>query len=176
MDLSILPFSLLCSSFGVFVDAYSTSVFVKDLGLEFEANPRARRLMAENGPVARFLVEVLFILIFSLSDVFMVGFILSSLFYGVTRGLVGLGNFRSIARYRLLGIARAKEDAKILGERYPTSSHMQKLGFLSLPATLLLLSFIPVVVVQDVAVRSISVGLALYYIADIWYGRPKARV
>ncbi len=165
--------SLLSSSLGFGVDLYSTRVFIKDLGISYEANPLMKKIISRGGLKQTLLIQIPIIVVLALVDSEYPFLLFWGLWFGIARGLIGLRNFQMINRYRMVGIDRFKEQDANLRMMLQNSSARQKIQTILLPTAFLVLCFAAMPFIEDMAANSIIFALASYYSAEIWYGRPK---
>ena len=83
----IFVLSLILSSIGVSLDLYSTSVFMKDLGIEFEWNKRVKFVVSRFGFMTWIFIEAIVIIIFGILDLIMSSIISLVLFGFLQEGL-----------------------------------------------------------------------------------------
>jgi hypothetical protein len=111
LNLLIFLASVVFSSIGVGFDNLTTTMFVRDLGIEFESNALMRMVRERWGYKTWIGIEAIVIVLFGLFDLQ-----LSLLFFGVVwgigRGLVATHNFSIINEYRTIGIEAFREDAR----------------------------------------------------------------
>jgi hypothetical protein len=158
----------------VFIDLYSTHIFIRDLGISYEANPLMKRIIINGGLRKTLLVQIPIIIILGLLDSEYSFLLYWGLWFGIARGLVGLRNFQVINRYRIMGVDRFREQDLQLKSLLQNSSAGQRIRTVLLPATILALCFVAMLFIEDMTANSIIFALASFYSAEIWYGRPRA--
>jgi len=104
--------SLILSSIGASLDLYSTSIFIKDLGIEFEWNKRVKFVVSRYGFMAWIVIEAIVIVIFGILDLILSSIISFGLIWLFARGLVATRNFQIIAEYRTIGIDLFKKNVR----------------------------------------------------------------
>jgi hypothetical protein len=109
LDLLIFSLSIVFSIIGVGFDNLTTTIFIKDLGQEFESNALLRKVREKWGYKTWIGLETIVILIFGFID-FGLNFLFLGIFWGTSRGLVATYNFQNISEYRTIGIEIFKED------------------------------------------------------------------
>jgi len=133
-DLTLFVISVALYSAGAILDNYTTSVFIRDLGIEFEKNKRVRKRIRKHGFKGVLPDEVIFAIGFGLVDAIKVRvnsinlplysqFVFFGLIFLVVRGLTATDNLQKIVEYRAIGIGAYKER---------TGSHRQAFQNISL--------------------------------------------
>ncbi len=176
MDALLFLISAAESSLGVFLDIYSTRIFLRDLGVAGEANPIMRKMISKKGLKATLPIQIVTILILALIDSEFPFLLFWGLWFGVARGLVGLRNFQLITRYRVIGIERFREEQVVWRRMLLGSSTGRKIRIMLLPVSILVLCVICLFLVEDMYVTSILFALVSFYFAEIWYGMPRGKV
>ena len=165
--------SLFSASLGVFIDLYSTHVFIRDLGVSYEANPLMKKIIATGGLKRTLLIQVPVIVLLALVDSQYSFLLFWGLWFGIARGLIGLRNLQVINRYRIVGVDQFKEQDMNLKRLLQDSSTKQRIQMMLLPAALFALCLATIPFIEDMIANSIIFALASFYFAEIWYGRPK---
>ena len=173
LDATLFILSSLAASIGVFVDLYSTHVFVKDLGISYEANPLMKRIMSSGGLRRTLLIQIPIIVILALVDSEYSFLLVWGLWFGIARGLIGLRNFQIINRYQIVGVDKFREQDAYMRRMLGESSTDQKIQTMILPMAFLLLCFAAMPFIENMIANSIIFALASFYSAEIWYGRPR---
>jgi hypothetical protein len=188
MDFTLLSISLFLSSIGSFLDIYTTYIFTRDLGPEFEANKRVRNNIEKHGFRRELLYDVGLVIFVGIIDSLRVYY--SFLFFGLTvfivRGLVATYNFQTIVEYRTIGIDSFKEKVRSKRHAFQNASSVNVIKYV-LPnliealvcfviyALLLAVDF-PLVILS----RYFVLGLAFSFIAiayhSITYYSPRKTV
>jgi ABC-type multidrug transport system fused ATPase/permease subunit len=101
--------SIVFSSVGVGFDNLTTRIFVRDLGIEFEWNPRMRMVRERWGYKTWIGIEAIIVAVFGLFDLSL-NLLFVGAFWGVGRSLFAAHNFSGISEYRTIGIEAFKED------------------------------------------------------------------
>jgi len=166
--------SLSLSSMGVLFDLLTTSIFVEDLGLEFEWNKLVKYIMSRWGyKVWIVCIEIPIILVLAFSDssfslIFPLG-----LSWLIGRGFVASVNLKTIVEYRKIGINEFKAQRLSRKQAFRNLSLSNRL-ILKLPYLigliisitiyiLLLFSSFPTVPL----LRSLSLGLIIIFLMKI---------
>ena len=173
LDSTSFILSLFSASLGVFTDLYSTHVFIKDLGINYEANPLMKKIISRGGLKRTLLVQIPIIVVLALVDSQSSFLLFWGLWFGIARGLIGLRNFQMINRYRIVGVDRFKEQDANIRRLLVESSTRQKIQTMLLPAVFLILCLSAILFIEDMIANTIIFALASFYSAEIWYGRPK---
>ena len=158
----------------MFIDLYSTHIFIRDLGISYEANPLMKRIIMNGGLRKTLLIQIPIIIILGLIDSEYSFLLFWGLWFGIARGLVGLRNFQVINRYQIMGVDRFREQDLQLKSLLQNSSVRQRIRTVLLPAAVLALCFVAMLFIEDMIANSIIFALASFYSAEIWYGRPRA--
>lgn len=129
MNFFLFFISIFLSSVGTSLDLYTTRIFTKDLGEEFEANNLARSVIKRWGERYWLLIEASVVMAFGIIDSMELPFLL--LFLGlvwfVSRGLAGARNLQVIVEYRIIGINSFKEKEKSRRQAFQNVSFNNKL-------------------------------------------------
>jgi len=114
MDFFLFFISIVLSLVGCILDNYTTRIFIKDLGLEFEANKLVRSIIRKYGYKSSLVQEVILVVIIgfidSIKSLSFYGFF--GLFYLIVKGLSAAHNLEIIYEYRTIGISEFKERAE----------------------------------------------------------------
>ena len=104
--------SIILSSIGASLDLYSTSIFIRDLGIEFEWNKRVKFVVSRYGFMTWIFIEAIVIVVFGILDLILSSIISFGLIWLFARGLVATRNFQIITEYRTIGIDLFMKNAK----------------------------------------------------------------
>ena len=179
MDNFLFLISVSLSSLGVLLDDFTSNIFMRDLGIEFEGNPFVRMVANRWGYKTWILFETIVIIIIGLID--SLPSILSSiLFFGlvylVARGLTGTRNLQIIAEYRIIGIDTFKEKVKLSRQAFRKISLNDKIK-LKLPhfleSLICLIAYILLTTTNFpliVPIRSLILGLSLFFLGMVIAG------
>ena len=164
----IFVLSLILSSIGVSLDLYSTSVFMKDLGIEFEWNKRVKFVISRFGFMTWIFIEAIVIVIFGILDLILSSIISFGLTWLFARGLVATRNFRIITEYRMIGIDLFKKNVKSRLKAIQNVSYISKIK-LKLPylveTSICLIIYLLLFTAEFpfiVPMRSLIVGLIIF--------------
>ncbi len=164
----IFVLSLILSSIGVSLDLYSTSVFMKDLGIEFEWNKRVKFVVSRFGFMTWIFIEAIVIIIFGILDLIMSSIISFGLIWFFARGLVATRNFQIITEYKMIGIDLFKKNVKSRLKATQNISYTSKIK-LKLPylieVSICLIIYVLLLTAEFpfiVPIRSLIVGLIIF--------------
>jgi len=117
MDFTLLFISISLSSLGSFLDIYTTYIFVRDLGIEFEANKIVRNVIKKHGYKGILFLQAILIILLGIVDSLKLyySFFFIGLVVFIVRGLVATNNLQTIVEYRTIGIDSFKE--KVMSKR-----------------------------------------------------------
>jgi len=162
---------------GAFLDNYTTRIFMKDLGIEFEANKWVRELVRKYGYKIVLPQEAIIVIAFGILDSSKVfsPFVFFGLMFLIARGLTATDNLRKIVEYRTIGINAYKEKRKSHKKAFQNISSMNKIKYilpclvetficLVIYAMLLFVDF-PLVILS----RYFVIGLVSYFISTAFY-------
>lgn len=111
MNLPIFLASIVFSSLGVGFDNLTTMIFINDLGIEFESNPRLRMVRERWGHKAWLGIEAIIIIVLALIDLQLSLLFLGAV-WGMCRCLAATYNFQIISEYRAIGIGAFRENIR----------------------------------------------------------------
>jgi len=177
MDFTLLFISISLSSLGSFLDNYTTYTFIRELGVEFEANERVRNIIKKHGYRRTLLYEAILVIAFGVIDSLGLyySFILFGFVFLIVRGLVAAYNFQNIVEYRTIGIDLYKEKARAKrqafqkapltnGVKYVLLHLVEALICCVIYAMLLAVDF-PLVILS----RYLVLGLAFFFTASAYH-------
>ncbi len=180
MNVHIFLLSIASSSLGVFLDNFSTNIFTRELGPEFEANPRVRRALLQGKQREQNLRDAATIVLASLVDLFFFqwyGFSIGSLglIYGAARGFTGLRSLNFVAEYRIVGIEERKEYLRKRIKRYRKSSTRYRVQYHLFDLSSATLCLVAAFYAQNIHLRSIPTGWASSRIILLFYSEKNKR-
>jgi len=178
IDLTFLLISVSLYSAGSFLDNYTTRIFIRDLGIEFEANKRVRNLIKKHGYKRVLLDEAIFVIVFGIVDslrLFYSSFIFFGLVFLIARGLTAADNLQKIVEYRTIGVNAYKEKRESQKQAFQNVSSMNMIKYI-LPYlvealicfaiyVILLTTDFPLVILS----RYFVLGLAYFFITRAFY-------
>lgn len=177
MDFALLFISISLSSLGSFLDNYTTYIFVRDLGAEFEANKRVRNVIEKHGYRRELFYEAIVVVLIGIFDSLRLSYsyLLFGLAWFIVKGLTATQNFQNIVEYRTIGIDSYKEKVRSKRQAFQNSSLMNRVEYVLLDlveaivcyviyAILLAVDF-PLVLLS----RYFVFGLALFFTATAYY-------
>lgn len=186
-DLTLFIISMALYSAGAFLDNYTTRIFIRDLGIEFEKNKRVRERIRKYGYKGVLPEEVIFVIGFGILDsinlrvdsinlrLLYSPFIFFGLIFLIVRGLTATDNLQKIVEYRMIGINAYKEKRESHRQAFQNISLMNMIKYI-LPylvealicfviyAILLTVDF-PFVILS----RYFVLGLAFLFISTAYY-------
>jgi hypothetical protein len=179
IDFALLIISMSLSSAGSFLDNYTTLIFIRDLGVEFEANKSVRDTIIKHGYKKALLYEAILITYFGILDSLRLfhSFCFFGLVFLIVRGLVATCNLQVIVEYRKIGINAFKEKVRMHRQAFQNASSIDMIKYilqylvealicLVIYAILLTIDF-PLVILG----RSFIFGLAFFFIATAYFNR-----
>ena len=177
VDFTLLFISVSLSSLGSLLDNYTTHVFIRDLGAEFEANKRVRNVIKKHGYRRELFYEAILVILLGIVDSLRLyySFFLFGLVVLIVRGLTATYNFQTIVEYRTVGIDSFKEKVRSKRQAFQNASLIDRVKYVSLYlvealvcyviyAILLAVDF-PLVILS----RYFVFGLAFFFIAMAYY-------
>ena len=177
IDFTLLFISISLSSLGSFLDNYTTYIFIRDLGAEFEANKRVRNVIKKHGYRREFFYEAILVILLGIVDSLRLyySFFLLGLVCFIVRGLTATHNFQTIVEYRTIGIDSFKEKVRSKRQAFQNASLMDRVKYVLLYLvealvccviyTILLAVDSPLVLLS----RYFVFGLAFFFIAMAYY-------
>jgi hypothetical protein len=139
LNLTLFIISMLLSSLGSFLDVYTTYIGIRDLGVEYEANERARNTLQKHGFKRELLYDAILIIIIGIIDslnprvdsinlrLLYSPFIFLGLLFLIVRGLAATYNLQKIIEYRTIGIDAFKEKSELRKRAFQNISFMNKI-------------------------------------------------
>lgn len=181
MDFTLLFISISLSSAGSFLDIYTTRIFIRDLGTEFEANKRVRNVINKHGYKRELLYEAFLIILLGVADSLRLyySFFFLGLIVFITRGLVATYNLQRIVEYRTIGIDSFKEIVRSKRQAFRNASLLDMIKYVSIYLVEALISFVIYVMLLAVdfplAVMSryFVSGLAFFFVAMAYYSSKR---
>ena len=167
MDFALLFISISLSSLGSFLDDYTTHIFVRDLGAEFEANKRVRNAIEKHGYRRELLYEAILVVLIGIVDSLRLyySFFLFGLVILIVRGLTATHNFQTIVEYRTIGIDSFKEKVRLKRQAFQNSSLMNRVKYVLLYLVEALVCY--VIYAMLLAVDSPLVLLSRYFVSGL---------
>lgn len=177
MDFTLLFISIALSSAGSLLDNYTTRIFIRDLGIEFEGNKRVRDVIIKHGYKREFLYEAIIIILFGIADSLRLvySFFFMGLIFLIVRGLVATYNLKKIVEYRTIGINAFKEKEKSRKQAFQNVSLMNMTKYILeyLVETLICFIIYGILLTIDfplvILCRYFVLGLAFFFIAIAYY-------
>lgn len=177
IDFTLLLISISLSSLGSLLDNYTTYIFIRDLGAEFEANKRVRNVVKKHDYRKEFLYEAILVILIGIVDslrlyysLFLFGLVIL-----IVRGLTATHNFQTIVEYRTIGIDSFKEKVRSKKQAFQKTSLMNRVEYVSLYVVeafvcyiiyaILLAADSPLVILS----RYFVFGLAFFFVAMAYY-------
>jgi len=175
--LEILEFllSLSLSSLGVAMDLLTTSVFVRELGLEFEWNKRVKYIVGKWGfRVWILCLEIPMIVVIAFFDsTYSSSLLFVGLVWFIARGFAACINLRAIVLYRTIGVDKFKEQWKSRNVALRSASFSDKLK-LGLPYLIGLIISLIIYILLNFAsfstvtlIKSLSLGLLIFFFIKV---------
>lgn len=177
MDFALLFISISLSSLGSFLDNYTTYIFIRDLGAEFEANKRVRNVIKKHGFRREFLYEAILVILLGIADSLRLyySFFLLGLVYFIVRGLTATHNFQTIVEYRTIGIDSFKEKVRSKRQAFQNASLMDRVEYVLLYLVEALVCYVIYAILLAVDFplvllsRYFVFGLAFFFVAMAYY-------
>ena len=177
IDFTLLFISISLSSLGSFLDNYTTYIFIRDLGVEFEANRRVRNVIMKHGYRRELLYEAILVILCGIVDSLKLwySFFLFGLVILIVRGLTATHNFQSIVEYRTIGIDSFKEKVRSKRQAFQNASSMDRVKYvlLYLVEALVCCVIYAILLAVDsplvILSRYFVFGLAFFFIAMAYY-------
>lgn len=177
IDLSLLVTSMFLTLTGAALDNYTTRIFMKDLGIEFEANKWVRKLVRKYGYKGVLPQEATIVTVFGIIDSskLFTPFIFFGLMFFIARGLTATDNLTKIVEYRAIGIDAFKEKRESHKKAFQNISLMNKMKYILpyLIETLICLVIYGMLIFVDfppaILGRYFVIGLVSYLISTAYY-------
>jgi hypothetical protein len=178
IDFALLIISMSLSSTGSFLDNYTTLIFIRDLGVEFEANKRVRDTIIKHGYKASLLPEAILIIMLGIIDslkTVLYSFCFFGLVYLIVKGLTATHNLQIIVEYRTIGIDTFKERVRTRKQAFQSASSLNMIKYVLQYLVEAIICFIIYVMLLTVdfplviLCRYSVFGLAFFFIAMVYY-------
>jgi hypothetical protein len=171
------------SSAGSFLDNYTTRIFIRDLGIEFEANKRVRDTIIKYGYKRSLLYEAILIPLLGIFDSLrlLYSFLFLGLVFLVVRGLVATHNLQIIVEYRTIGINAFKEKNKLRRQAFKNASSLDMIKYVLEYLAEAIICFIIYVMLLTVdfplviLCRYFVFGLAFFFIVMAYFTSQRER-